>query len=126
MLQASSQAICNTDADGCADRVTGNYRTGGFKGSADAFGGDCGVVRRSHNNGCKFLAAKPADHVTLAHRRLDTFGECAQRRIPDSMAKTIVDPLEIIEVEHQHAHAAVLARPPRDHKSRQFHKATTI
>ena len=86
-----SQAIRNADANGSSDRVTGNYRTGGLKGSADAFGGNCGVVRRSHNNGRKFLAAKPADHVAVAHRRLDTLGEGAKRRVPDSMAKAIVD-----------------------------------
>ena len=120
------RAICNTDADGGADPVTGDYRTGGFEGSADAFSGDRGVVRRPQNHDCKFLTAKPPDHVMLAHRPLDALGECTQGRIPDSMAKTVVDLLEVIEVEHQHAETIVLARPARDHKSRQFHEAATI
>lgn len=72
MLQAVARPSATPNANGSSDRVTGNYRTGGLKGSADAFGGNCGVVRRTHNNGRKFLAAKPADHVAVAHRRLDT------------------------------------------------------
>ena len=65
-------------------------------------------------HGDEFLAAEARDHVRCAHVAARGSGEHAQRLVADGMAEAIVDRLEVIEVEHQHAHRLALLGLARD------------
>jgi hypothetical protein len=56
----------------------------------------------SAKGGCEFLAAYPANNVGAPNHRAAAIGDSAQHLVPDGMAVPVVDPLEIVGVDHHH------------------------
>ena len=65
----------------------------------------------------ELLAAVAADHVVPAHRMLDRVGHRAQHGVARQVPVPVVDPLEQVEVEQQHAEPPV--EPPRAVRARR-------
>ena len=70
--------------------------------------GDLEVARREDDR--ELLAAGPAHVVALAHRRPELVGELGQHLVSDGVPVDVVDPLEVVEVEHHERHRPALGR----------------
>ena len=75
--------------------------------AADALDEPRGLVgvglRREH---AELVAALADDRVLVAHGRAQRVGDLAQQLVADRVAERVVDGLEAVEVEHEHATAA--------------------
>ena len=90
--------------------MTGHVDAGRLKCGAHALGdAGCDIAFSGDHRG-KLLAAKPADDVVDAHVGARDPGEQPQRIVAGRVAETIVDVLEVIEVEHQQRHRLPIAR----------------
>ena len=82
-----------------------------------------GSAREQHD---ELLAAEPADQVAVPDLVAQRVGHRLQHLVTGDVPVGVVDPLEVVEIEHQHATRAVLpavarcsarsaccARPPR-------------
>ena len=83
--------------------------------SRDALGECLGVgeVTRGDDDR-ELLASRPAHVVTLADGRAELGGELGEHLVAHRVAVDVVDPLEVVEVEHQERHRAALGRGPHD------------
>ena len=75
----------------------------------DARGVD--LVAELHDH-AELLATEPADDVVRADAGAQRLGQRAQHLVADAVAVHVVDPLEVVDVEHEHRDRAV--RPARD------------
>ena len=67
-----------------------------------------GPVARAHDH-AELLAAEPADDVLRAHADAQRVGERAEQLVADTVTVHVVDPLEVVDVEHQDRHGLVRA-----------------
>jgi hypothetical protein len=63
----------------------------------------CGRARRLEQHR-ELVAAQPRHGVAAARGREQPLGHAAQQRVARGVAERVVDPLEAVEVEHQHRH----------------------
>ena len=66
------------------------------------------------NNDGEFVAAEPRDGVAGSHDRTQSLGEQLEQSVADVVTERIVDLLEMVEVEHQHADLGLVAARLRD------------
>src|SRR5437870_3304130 len=64
-------------------------------------GGVGGLLHLSKDN-CELVAAQTRNHIKLSNTAAQPAGNEFQQLVPDRMSKSIVDALEMIEVQAQH------------------------
>ena len=96
------------------------HRPGGIElGERDPLGDPLGEracdreVTRAHDDR-ELLAAGSADVVVLAYHRAELGGKLGQDLVSDRVPVDVVDPLEVVEVEHQERDGPVLGRGADD------------
>ena len=85
-----------------------DHRGADREGVAQAVRHQIGIVDagiRQHDD--EFLAAEPPDQIGLAQVRLRGPGEDLQHLVADRVAEAVVDRLEMVEVDQQHADRTV-------------------
>ncbi len=76
----------------------------------DRFGDDPGFLDvRAREDDRELVAAQAGQHVALAHAAAQDPGNFADQPVASRVAATVVDLLEVVEVEHQHRPGAALA-----------------
>jgi hypothetical protein len=58
----------------------------------------------------EFVAAEARRHVAVAHRGLEPLGDDAEHRVARAVAVDVVDLLEAVQVQHEHAMGGTAAR----------------
>ncbi len=106
--------------------MTVHGRSDCLEGAPDPLGRDDSDVGRSWQNGDEFLATQPTDDIGRAHRGACHRGEQSQRFVAGDMTEAVVDCLEPIEIEHQHADRLVLLLSSLDQFSRRGDEATPV
>ena len=87
---------------------------GGDRG-AGALGGLAGVVAvDAREDQRELLAAEPGDDVVLAHDRAQPVGRRDEHLVALGVAERVVDGLEVVEVDDDHAQRPVRGRGARD------------
>src|SRR5215471_21805352 len=114
------------DAHGCRDRATGDLFTGELKGTAHALGDGERLPQRCRNDRRKLFAAEPTEEIARAHVRGHGGCERAQRFVAERMTETIVDRLEVVEVEDENADRLALACLLREQLLRAVTQRTAI
>ena len=64
-------------------------------------GGSCGFIRAGQQNG-ELIPADPREEVTAPRCLAQHLGTGDQRRIPGGVPSSIVQPLELVDIEQQH------------------------
>ena len=77
-------------------------------------GGESAVFERRRKDHRELFPAVAAHDVDLANGFVEHAGELLQHGVSGEMPVVIVEPLEIIDVDHQKRHAAVVATHPLD------------
>src|SRR6478609_783310 len=88
-----------TDTDRGTDRVRVDGRTGRLEARAHAFGDLGCALKATRHDRDEFFAAEASDDVVSARARPHHPAEQAQDLVARSMAKAIIDRLEVIEIE---------------------------
>ena len=122
----AGRAARHADAHGRANSLIGHHQPGRFEGGAHAFRRHRRVVDGARQDGDKLLAPEATEdigrpHVGGGHRR-----EQLQRLVAGGMTKPVVDLLEEIEIERQHADLLAPPAEPLDELSRIGDEATPI
>ncbi|MNH37843.1 hypothetical protein D3C79_988000 [compost metagenome] len=63
------------------------------------------ATRAKHH---ELFTAKPAEYVRTPQTLADTLAEAAQHMIPHGMTVLVVDPLEMVDVEHDHCQFLII------------------
>src|SRR6185369_16088766 len=64
-------------------------------------------VDRSRQDRLELVTAEASDLAVISHHRLQAFGDLAEERIANRMPERVVDVLEAVEVDQEHAAAAL-------------------
>ena len=67
--------------------------------------GDRTIIRRSGADDGELVPAGARDQIFLPNTAAQAGGELAQQRVAGAVPQGVVDVLESVDVEHQHAHA---------------------
>jgi hypothetical protein len=101
--------VADDDADAGAGRHLGAVDVHGLGQHLDEAPGDLLAVRRRldvlEQDG-ELVATQPGSGVALAQHGADALGRLAQQRVAGRVPERVVDGLEVVEVEEQHAVAA--------------------
>ena len=84
-----------------------------------------GSVQIADEDG-ELVAAKAGHRIFHAHALLQPIGHSDQQLVPRHMAQAVVDELEAVEVEEEHAHSATLAMTPRQDVPQPVQKQCAI
>ena len=95
---------CSSTWNGCDDRVLQLLRDAAEH---------CRIVEVLDDHH-ELVAAEPREQVGLAQRVRQRRGDALQQLVADAMAERVVDVLEAVEVDEQHADAATVALRLRD------------
>ena len=80
-----------------------------FDGTTDALGNDNGgFLSRLRQQRNEFVATVAGQDVTIAQGALDLTGEALQVGIADRVPVSVVDQLEVVEVDQQQAEAVAM------------------
>ncbi len=100
-------AACEADRHG--DGADGRHLDlAGTRDDALRDANGVGAVARAHDH-AELLAAEAADDVLRADGRAQRLGELLQHLVADAVAVDVVDPLEVVDVEHEDGDGAMRA-----------------
>src|SRR4051812_45230489 len=110
-----SRRLRDTDAARAAHFACFDRDDEALARGANAFGDTLGGRQRCFGRDQReFLAAQAADDVRLPALRTQHVGEAAEQEVAGIVAETVVNALEEIEVDDQHAERAAVALEPRE------------
>jgi hypothetical protein len=87
-----------------------------LEGSANALGNHRGVGGAARHDGGELFAAETADHIGRAHAGACGVVQQVESLVADGVAESVVDRLEVVEIEQQHADRLRLPFAPCDHQ----------
>ena len=103
-----------------------DFASGVGEGKAHPLGRGHALSDRARDDRDEFLTAEASDHVVLAHRGAGDRAEQAQRLIADRVSVAVIDRLEMVEVEHQHAHPPAALGLPRHHLAGRLEESAAV
>jgi hypothetical protein len=82
------------------------------EGDEHALADRLGDVLTAVDDDGELVAADARDHVAGSHAAAQSFGEDEQELVAGGVAAAVVDALEVVEVDEEHAHRAAAAQHP--------------